>query len=531
MYNAYDSFGRMTSRKLNTATPFTTTYDYWNASQLRQIQNGSNKWNYGYDADGNISSVSYNGRYSRMYDYDSAGQLIREFDYDANTLINYTYDNRGNILNKKIYPNMSTANTPTTVTYTYGNTDWKDLLTNYNGTAITYDAIGNPSNWRDGMTFSWSNGRQLRVAKKYGSVVGRYTYDSNGMRITKTTEDGFTTYHVMNGVCYGETRKNGQNLQYVFDENGRVISFRMQKDGKSSRYYFVFNAQGDVVQLLGYSGQVYANYSYDTWGRCTATSATGGTLSSDSVGMINPFRYRGYYYDNETGLYYLQSRYYDPVVGRFVNADSQIAGISGDIRGYNMFVYCMNNPVNMSDFTGGWPSWNDIGNFFKNVGSKVADGVKAVGKFFSDHFGAQTTTTVVEYENKSTTDFFFFKVTETNTVSHDIETGGAKTVTAYADTTSQKVGIKVKAGSVSGNIGTGLDGLISEKISIKVQNTTYSFGHKEKVILGDYSFSMASGNATKSYILELNKINIAAAIVAPYLLPVGAGGKLIEVFG
>ena len=84
---------------------------------------------------------------------------------------------------------------------------------------------------------------------------------------------------------------------------------------------------------------------------------------------------------------------------------------------------------------------------------------------------------------------------------------------------------------MSGNIGTGLDGLLSQKASIKIQNTTYSFGYKEKVILGDYSFSIAKGNAAKSYTLELNKINIVAVFVAPYLIPAGAGGKLIEVFG
>ena len=189
------------------------------------------------------------------------------------------------------------------------------------------------------------------MVKKNNSVIGRYTYDSDGMRITKTTAEGPTTYHVMNGVCYGETRSNGQNLQYVFDENGRVIGFRMQFDTGSIRFYFVFNAQGDVVQLLDSWGNVQANYSYDTWGRCTATDSNGNALSSDSIGMINPFRYRGYYYDNETGLYYLQSRYYDPVVGRFLNADSQLNPQQGSI-GCNMFAYCGNNPVSKEDPTG-----------------------------------------------------------------------------------------------------------------------------------------------------------------------------------
>ena len=200
------------------------------------------------------------------------------------------------------------------------------------------------------------------MVKKNNSVIGRYTYDSDGMRITKTTAEGPTTYHVMNGVCYGETRSNGQNLQYVFDENGRVIGFRMQFDTGSIRFYFVFNAQGDVVQLLDSWGNVQANYSYDTWGRCTATDSNGNALSSDSIGMINPFRYRGYYYDNETGLYYLQSRYYDPVVGRFLNADdTDYLGADGSFLSYNLFAYCANNPVNRVDANGHWSGWATAG--------------------------------------------------------------------------------------------------------------------------------------------------------------------------
>ena len=249
---------------------------------------------------------------------------------------------------------------------------WKDLLTNYNGTAINYDAIGNPSNWRDGMTFSWVNGRQLHVVKKNNSVIGRYTYDSDGMRITKTTAEGPTTYHVMNGVCYGETRSDGRNLQYVFDENGRVIGFRMQFDTGSARFYFVFNAQGDVVQLLDSWGNVRANYSYDTWGRCTATDSNGNALSSDSIGMINPFRYRGYYYDNETGLYYASSRYYDPEVCRFISPDTAdvLTATPMALTDKNLFAYCDNNPVMRED---------KDGKFWVQLGATLVGGLISAG--------------------------------------------------------------------------------------------------------------------------------------------------------
>ena len=132
------------------------------------------------------------------------------------------------------------------------------------------------------------------------------------------------------------------------------------------------------MQLPGYSGQVYANYSYDTWGRCTATSATGGTLSSDSVGMINPFRYRGYYYDNETGLYYLQSRYYDPVVGRFLNADDTdtLLFSPNELTDKNLFAYCDNNLVMRMDCDGDF--WMLIG---AAVGTAISFAVSAASQY------------------------------------------------------------------------------------------------------------------------------------------------------
>ena len=109
--------------------------------------------------------------------------------------------------------------------------------------------------------------------------------------------------------------------------------------------------QGDIIAIANASGAVIARYKYDAWGACAITSDTSGV----SIATVNPFRYRGYYYDTETGLYYLQSRYYDPEVGRFLNADeATYLGASGTILGYNLFAYCENNPVNYEDPTGNW---------------------------------------------------------------------------------------------------------------------------------------------------------------------------------
>ena len=107
------------------------------------------------------------------------------------------------------------------------------------------------------------------------------------------------------------------------------------------------NLQGDVIGLLDSSGSFVASYTYDAWGN--PLSSTGSLAST--IGTLNPLRYRGYVYDSETGFYYLQSRYYDPQTGRFINADGYVSTGQG-IMGNNMFAYCANNPVNLIDPTG-----------------------------------------------------------------------------------------------------------------------------------------------------------------------------------
>jgi RHS repeat-associated protein len=114
-----------------------------------------------------------------------------------------------------------------------------------------------------------------------------------------------------------------------------------------AEYFYVFNAQGDIIKLVNKSGTVVVSYVYDTWGKLISTT---GTLAS-TVGAKNPYRYRGYRYDSETGLYYLQSRYYNPEWGRFLNADS-LAGKQGVLLSHNVFAYCGNNPVVRQDPSG-----------------------------------------------------------------------------------------------------------------------------------------------------------------------------------
>ena len=141
----------------------------------------------------------------------------------------------------------------------------------------------------------------------------------------------------------------------MYDESGSPIGFRRQVGTTSTPYYYVKNLQGDIVAIArGGDGAILARYAYDAWGNILSiTDNAGHDISNkpNEIANINPLRYRGYYYDSETGLYYLQSRFYDPATGRFVNADGYASTGQG-ILSHNMFVYCANNPVNRKDPAG-----------------------------------------------------------------------------------------------------------------------------------------------------------------------------------
>ena len=169
---------------------------------------------------------------------------------------------------------------------------------------------------------------------------------------------------------YGDTK-----LNFSYDANGNPYTFSYTKGNNSpSVYHYVLNLQGDVVRIVTNKGVTRVTYEYDAWGNITNMTYTNKTLAD-----ANPLRYRGYYYDQETGLYYLQSRYYNPQWGRFINADNIVAGIGGSVHGNNMFAYCFNNPINMVDETGNWPTFKDAVKWVaKNVVRPVVKEVQNV---------------------------------------------------------------------------------------------------------------------------------------------------------
>ena len=166
-------------------------------------------------------------------------------------------------------------------------------------------------------------------------------------------------YLTLNGKVARETIKTNNSLtavlDFIYDESGKPFALKYSTNGTSFQtYYYVLNLQGDVVKLIhyipGFEYESVATYEYDAWGNIVS--------SSGRLAEINPLRYRGYYYDNETGFYYLQSRYYDPANRRFINADTYSSTDPGDAIGCNMFAYCGNNPVMRNDYSGdAWWHW------------------------------------------------------------------------------------------------------------------------------------------------------------------------------
>ncbi len=266
---------------------------------------------------GNIATFSAPGKGTVTYTYDNQGQLLKAV---GDTTYTYTYDGAGNIL---------TANGHT---YTYGDANWKDLLTAFDGQSITYDSIGNPTSYYNGTrwNFTWANGRSLATASD-GTNSLSFAYDAGGLRTSKTVNGTTYRYYYAGGKLMRMTW--GTNtIDFFYDANG--TPYAMKYNG--TVYYYITNLQGDVMRIVDGSQNTVTSYDYDPYGK--VISAVG------SLANINPLRYRGYVYDQETGFYYLQSRYYDPAIGRFINADSYATTGQG-IIGCNMFAYCGNGVI------------------------------------------------------------------------------------------------------------------------------------------------------------------------------------------
>jgi len=337
------------SKKTTTLIDTYTNYNHNGASDIALSQ-----YQYTYDDNGNIHTMTDIAGNVTTYTYDGLNQLIRVDDQNAGVSTTYSYDTGGNIVNTEQHDYTIddlgigyNAND-----YIYGDGNWNDLLTSYNYQDITYDAIGNPLTYREDslgkpMNFTWE-GHQLKTAVANGKNLS-YTYNSDGIRTGKTVNDVTTNYFLDGSTVIAQQTGSNDAMWFLYDSDGTRVGFTYN----GTAYYYTKNAQGDVTGIVDGNNTMVVEYSYDAWGKLLSTTGT----MADTLGVQNPFLYRGYYYDSETELYYLNSRYYDPTTGRYINSDNQVTA-GGDLTGMNLFAYCGNNPVNRVDLTGhAWWHW------------------------------------------------------------------------------------------------------------------------------------------------------------------------------
>ena len=363
---AVDSGNRMGTRLASTGYTFGSS---------------SRSFTYTYDEAGNISRIVTAGTsvpkaaQLKEYTYDAQGQLATEKN-GSGTTFGYAYDTAGNI-------RSITKDGAVTKSFGYTNPSWPDLLTSVTANGATKDILyegqtqtsdvpssGNPVTYYNGKdyTFTWTKGRQLASATVDGKQVS-YTYDMSGARSGKqvyTTSNQRTTtytYTTLSGKVMRqqwETRNSDdtvyqamQSLEFVYDDGNQPFAMIYKHGQTTELYYYVLNAQGDVIALLNSAGSLVASYNYGAWGNYSVHDDKGAKITKASfIGHINPLRYRGYYYDRETRLYYLQSRYYDFANCRFINADTFATTDANGFLSANMFAYCENNPVMRTDEDG-----------------------------------------------------------------------------------------------------------------------------------------------------------------------------------
>ena len=360
----YDPLGRIANQLWHTPAAISGVIYEYSGSGTREnglpssMQVGGSNYGYTYDQNGNItqyqvSDTNASGGTTKTvtYQYDELNRLIRENNQILNKTVTYAYDIGGNLVSEKEYAYASgtlPASASVTKTGTFDPV-WKDKLVKWNGVAMTYDASGNMIT-KGSTRYTWTLGNALAAVS--GGKNIQYSYDHAGHRIRKVVDGAVTQMCYAGDLLVSERTGSEKTLWYRYDSSGNVIALTYE----SEIYMYLRNAQNDIIGLLDKDGKAVVRYTYDSWGQVVKIE---GTLK-DKVGARNPFRYKGYYYDVETGLYYCRSRYYDPAIRRFISADdTQVLRDNLDMLGEkNLYAYCDDNPITRVDGDG--QCWNIV---------------------------------------------------------------------------------------------------------------------------------------------------------------------------
>lgn len=338
------------------------TSDMVSSISYGEVRNGkysiSEGIRYKYDVSGNITEKWENGKFAAAYSYDHLNRLIREDNIFFKKTWLYSYDGNGNRTTRVEMP-FTRQKTNEIADYSNANIDNYsyngDELVSCNSNVFSYDGFGNPTTYKN-KVLDWDKGNRL---VKFENL--EFDYDGFGKRIRKGST--FFTYDTSKNLVL--MNKDGNCLEFIYDDHG-LLGIKYLEE----QYILRKNAQGDITHIFNLNGNLVARYEYDAWGNHIVLDENGNEITNTShIGKMNPFRYRGYFYDEETNLYYLINRYYDPETGRFISQD-QISYLQPEvINGLNLFAYCGNNPVMRIDENG--CSWSSFWNGFINICKKV----------------------------------------------------------------------------------------------------------------------------------------------------------------
>ena len=374
--NTYDAYKRIKNKKYTVdGKVFTKGIEYDKTRVKKVVDSAGGTTSYEYDCMGRISiEKDADNSILKSYVYDSYGQLIRENNKSLDKTFVYEYNTIGNIVTVKTY-NYTTGSLGTVIAqqnFSYDSTH-PDRLSNCGGGSTSYNGMGCPVTY-NGYSVSWSRCKLSRLSQgslSEGIHDYYFSYNAFGQRTHRSYTYNLPTsepFEVALGMvmnysqefCYDQAgrliceRKFSEYYQspsisdkivYLYDADS-IIGIVYTENGETDTYYFQRNLFGDVVGIYDVNGTKVGGYAYDAWGNCTIT------LNTKSVVTRNPIRYRGYYYDQDTGLYYLNARYYSPEWRRFISPDDTAYLDSETPNGLNLYAYCGNNPVNRYDPSG-----------------------------------------------------------------------------------------------------------------------------------------------------------------------------------
>ena len=359
----YDEIKRPIGKEINTGTTkLNQEFVYNDDNQIveqmpsMEILPTGEKIVYSYDRSGNIThKVKIKNETieeSINYQYDISNRLIKEKCYNGSILkynYEYKYNSLGDILEKIEY-NISDEIISKEI-YNYSTTNGSQLLSinkvNTNNEIIETKTITyleedpfRPKTYKNN-NLTW-NGKRLT---SYGTNT--YKYNSEGIRISKTTSEGEYKYLLDGNKIIKEIKPNNKEIYYHYDEKEELVGFNYN----AKEYFYIRDITGNITNIIDSNGTIKVSYEYDAWGKVINIDG------DEDLIEINSYLYKGYYYDKETSLYYCNSRYYDPEIRRWISIDDIDYLDIETINGVNLYAYCMNNPVMCTDPTGHMPKW------------------------------------------------------------------------------------------------------------------------------------------------------------------------------